>query len=189
MKFNSTLQRLLPDTYLYEPEDGKGRSAVVTEYEAHDAEELSIEAAVTQTEQEAAEQRQLDTEQQHTQWNRVVGKDGCTGNVALKVELFVPGFNVGLQICSSVWGYRSVAGNVEENQVKSNKVGDESQQHHRISPEAAAFVQHAKNAPSWSDKSKDGRDKSRGRVPAVSQMCHHLCNDYAQDLQRQYIAL
>lgn len=54
------------DTHLYEPEDGEGRSAVVTEHEAHYAEELSIEAAVTQTEQEAAEQRQLDTEQQHT---------------------------------------------------------------------------------------------------------------------------
>lgn len=54
------------DTHLYEPEDGEGRRAVVTEHEANDAEELSIEAAVTQTEQEAAEQRQLDTEQQHT---------------------------------------------------------------------------------------------------------------------------
>lgn len=87
MTFNSTLQRLLPDAYLYEPEDGKGRSAVVTEHEAHDAEELSIEAAVTQTKQEAAEQRQLDTEKQHT---RVTAKDGRskTRGVACKPNFF-----------------------------------------------------------------------------------------------------
>lgn len=57
--------RLLPHTHLYEPEDSEGRRAVVTEHEADDAEELSIEAAVTETEQEAAEQGQLDTEEQH----------------------------------------------------------------------------------------------------------------------------
>lgn len=66
--------------------------------------------------------------------------------------LFSPGFDVGLQICSSLWGYRGVAGNVEKNQIKSNKVGEEAQQHHRVSPEAAALVQHPKSAASWSDR-------------------------------------
>lgn len=63
---------LPPDTHLYEPEDGEGRRAVVAEHEADDAEELSVEAAVTETEQEAAEQGQLDTEQQHGQVRRAV---------------------------------------------------------------------------------------------------------------------
>lgn len=40
---------------LYELEDGEGGSAVVPEYGAQDAEELSVEAAVTEAEQEAAE--------------------------------------------------------------------------------------------------------------------------------------
>lgn len=42
--------------HLDELEDGKGGGAVVVEHEADDAEELRVEAAVTQTEQEAAEQ-------------------------------------------------------------------------------------------------------------------------------------
>jgi len=45
---------LLP--HLDELEDGEGRSAVVSEPEADYAQELSVEAAVTQTQQEAAEQ-------------------------------------------------------------------------------------------------------------------------------------
>lgn len=49
-------------SHLYELEDGEGRSAVVTEKESDDAEELSVEAAVAQTEQEAAEQRHPETE-------------------------------------------------------------------------------------------------------------------------------
>lgn len=57
----------LGDTHLYEPEDGEGRRAVVAEHEADDAEELGVEAAVTEAEQEAAEQGQLDAEQQHRQ--------------------------------------------------------------------------------------------------------------------------
>lgn len=93
----------------------------------------------------------------------------------LHLELLLPWFDVGLQICSSLGGYWGVAGNVEENQIKSNIVDDEAQQHHWISPESAALVQHAKNAPSWSERSKDGHDKSRGSVPAVSHMHHLLC--------------
>lgn len=54
------------DAHLYEPEDGEGRGAVVTEHEAHDAEELSVEAAVAKTQEEAAEQGQLDAEQTQT---------------------------------------------------------------------------------------------------------------------------
>lgn len=57
------LQRSVAEAHLYEPEDGEGRSAVVSEQEADDAEELSVKAAVTQTEQEAAEQGQPDAEQ------------------------------------------------------------------------------------------------------------------------------
>lgn len=54
------------NSHLYELEDSEGGSAVVAEHEADDAEELSVEAAVAQTEQEAAEQRHADTEPQHT---------------------------------------------------------------------------------------------------------------------------
>lgn len=58
------LQRAAAEAHLYEPEDGEGGSAVVSEQEADDAEELSVKAAVTQTEQEAAEQGHPDAEQQ-----------------------------------------------------------------------------------------------------------------------------
>lgn len=80
------------DTHLYELEDGEGRSAVVMEHEAQDAEELSIEAAVTQTEQEAAEQRQLDTEQQHTShsWRRDVNNQREGLQTRLETFSFFP---------------------------------------------------------------------------------------------------
>lgn len=54
------------ETHLHELEDSEGGGAVVAEHEADDAEELSVEAAVAQTEQEAAEQRHPDTGPQHT---------------------------------------------------------------------------------------------------------------------------
>lgn len=49
-------------THLYEPEDSEGRRAVVAVREADDAEELSVEAAVAEAEQEAAEEGQVDAE-------------------------------------------------------------------------------------------------------------------------------
>lgn len=52
------------ETHLYELEDSKSGGAVIVVHEADDAEELSVEAAVAQTEQEAAEQRHPDTETQ-----------------------------------------------------------------------------------------------------------------------------
>lgn len=78
--------------------------------------------------------------QQNNRGTRIVGQASWAGNGALHLELLLPWFDVGLQICSSLGGYRSIAGNVEENQIKSNIVGDEAQQHHWISPEAAALV-------------------------------------------------
>lgn len=73
MHYKFPSRGVLSDTHLYEPKDSEGRRAVVPEHEADDAEELSIEATVTETEQEAAEQGQLDTEQQHRQ---VTARDG-----------------------------------------------------------------------------------------------------------------
>lgn len=63
--FNVTVTVSSSQTHLYELKDGEGRSAVVAEYESDDAEELSVEAAVAQTEQEAAEQRHPETEPRH----------------------------------------------------------------------------------------------------------------------------
>lgn len=77
----------LSATHLYEPEDSEGRCAVVTEHEADDAEELSIVAAVTETEQEAAEQGQLDAEQQHRQVTATGGVSKTSG-MAYKGNLF-----------------------------------------------------------------------------------------------------
>lgn len=59
-KKTSYLIKQLTWTDLYELEDGKGRSAVVFKQEADDAEELSVEAAVSEAEQETAEQRHAD---------------------------------------------------------------------------------------------------------------------------------
>lgn len=47
--------------HLYELEGSEGGGAVLAEHEASDAEELRVEAAVAQTEQEAAEQRHAHT--------------------------------------------------------------------------------------------------------------------------------
>lgn len=63
--------------------------------------------------------------------------------------VFVPGGDVGLQISSCLRGYWSVAGDVQENQVKGNKVSDEAQQHHWVPPKPVALVQHPEHAPSW----------------------------------------
>lgn len=52
-------------SHLDELKDSEGRRTVVAEHEADDAEELSVEAAVAQTEQEAAQQRHPETEPQH----------------------------------------------------------------------------------------------------------------------------
>lgn len=68
--------------------------------------------------------------------------------------VLVPGCDVALQISSCLWSDRSVAGDVEENQVKGNKVSDEPQQHHWVPPEAVALVQHPKDAPSCSDRER-----------------------------------
>lgn len=76
------------------------------------------------------------------------------GEASRAYKVASPGFDVGLQICSGLWGYRGVAGDVEKNQIKSNKVDEEAQQHHRVSAEAAALVQDPKKAASWSDGAK-----------------------------------
>ncbi len=55
-------------------EDSEGGSAVVTEHEADDAEKLCVEAAVAQTEQEAAEQRHTHTSHTHTQIKKRVSR-------------------------------------------------------------------------------------------------------------------
>lgn len=95
--------------------------------------------------------------------------------------LFSPGCDVGLQICSSLWGYRGVAGNVEKNQIKSNKVGEEAQQHHWVSPEAAALVQHPKHAASCSDRWKAAWSKQRQGSSCVT--------DGSQERQIKHAAL
>lgn len=58
------LTRARATSHLDELEDSEGRRAVVMEHEADDAEELSVEAAVAQTEEEAAQHRHPDTEPQ-----------------------------------------------------------------------------------------------------------------------------
>jgi ribosomal protein L35 len=49
--------------YLDKLENGKGRSAVLPEHESHNAQQLGVEAAVPQAQQEAAQQSHLNTEQ------------------------------------------------------------------------------------------------------------------------------
>lgn len=58
-KSNSKLLLQHPEaqTHLYELEDSERGGAVVSEHEANDAQELSVEAAVAKPEQKAAEQR------------------------------------------------------------------------------------------------------------------------------------
>lgn len=87
--------------------------------------------------------------------------------------IFVPGADVGLQIRSRFRGYRSVAGDVEENQVEGDKVSDESQQHHGVPPIPVALVQHPKHAPSWQDTAKK-TNQSLTQVVFLSsqQRCH-----------------
>lgn len=63
-------------THLYELEDCEGGRAVVAEHEADDAEELSVEAAVAQTEQEAAEQRHSDAAPHDTQRSQSILSTG-----------------------------------------------------------------------------------------------------------------
>lgn len=104
---------------LYELEDGKGRSAVVFKQEADDAEELSVEAAVSEAEQETAEQRHADV-----------------------------GRYKGLQVCPGLTRHRSVFGDVQENQIKSQVVSDEAQQHHRVPPKPDILVQHPEHTSS-----------------------------------------
>ena len=69
---------------------------------------------------------------------------------------FVLGGDVGLQICSCLRCDRSVAGDVQENQIKSNKVSDETEQHHRVPPKPVALIQHPEDAPSWSNRAERG---------------------------------
>lgn len=45
--------------YLYKLKNSECWGAVITKYEAHNAEQLCVETAVTQSKQETAEQRQL----------------------------------------------------------------------------------------------------------------------------------
>lgn len=71
--------------------------------------------------------------------------------------VFVPGVDVGLQICPWLRCDRSVAGNVEENQIKGDIVSDEPQQHHWVPPKPVALVQHSEHAPSWTDGAEGGR--------------------------------
>lgn len=49
--------------YLDKLENGKGRSTVLPEHESHNAQQLGVEAAVPQAQQEAAQQSHLNTEQ------------------------------------------------------------------------------------------------------------------------------
>lgn len=55
--------------YLDKLENGKGRSTVLPEHESHNAQQLGVEAAVPQAQQEAAQQSHLNTEQTTQQVN------------------------------------------------------------------------------------------------------------------------
>lgn len=68
------------------------------------------------------------------------------------MALVVPGVDVGLQVGSFLRGQRSVTGDVQENEVKGNKVSDESQQYHWIPPKPVALIQQPKHAPSWRER-------------------------------------
>lgn len=65
--------------------------------------------------------------------------------------LSVPGSDERLQVCPPLWCQRSIAGNIEKNQVEGHIVSDQSQQHHRVPPKAVAFVQEPEHASSWWD--------------------------------------
>lgn len=73
--------------------------------------------------------------------------------------VFVLGGDVGLQVCSCLRCDRSVAGDVQEDQIKSNKVSDEPEQHHRVPPKPVALIQHPEDAPSWSNRAERGNGR------------------------------
>lgn len=77
-------------------------------------------------------------------------------NILLCQCVFVLGGDVGLQVCSCLRCDRSVAGDVQEDQIKSNKVSDEPEQHHRVPPKPVALIQHPEDAPSWSNRAERG---------------------------------
>lgn len=85
-----------------------------------------------------------------------------------KATFFLPGVDVGLQICSCLRGQGGVTGDVQENKVKGNKVSDEPQQHHWVPPKPVALVQHPKHAPSWRDSTDRGR---KSQWAAASWLC------------------
>lgn len=129
---------------LDELEDSEGGGAVVPEDIAHDAEELCVEAAVAQTEQEAAEQ--------------------CHPHA---------GGDVSLQICARLRSQRSITGNVEENQVECNKVSDESQQHHRVPPKTVVFVQNPKHTSSYDLAEADANARDTNQTLCICAEARH----------------
>lgn len=54
----------------------------------------------------------------------------------------------GLQVCPGLARHRSVFGDVQENQIKSQVVSDEAQQHHRVPPKPDILVQHPEHTSS-----------------------------------------
>lgn len=63
---NRQVRRPVCGAHLCEPEGGEGGRAVIMEHEAEDAEQLSVEAAVAQSEQEAAEHGYAHANTRHT---------------------------------------------------------------------------------------------------------------------------
>lgn len=87
----------------------------------------------------------------------------------------VLGRDEGLQVGPALRRHGGIAGDVEEHQVEGDVVRDESQQHHRVPPEAVVLVQHPEDTPSWPEEAGSGsagvvaRRRRRRHVASLTQ--------------------
>lgn len=148
--FGGNGRGLVISAYLDEFEDGKRGHALLCVDAAQDAVELRVEAAVAESQQEAAQQSDGHAEGRGHSFRPKPLRSApppapLPGNG-------LPGSQIGLLLGGGAEDDRRVVGRVEEDQVEGHKMDDHSQEHHRGPSEPIVLAQQPEQPPAWREQ-------------------------------------